>query len=60
MSRKRDPLPEAMKRGRPPTARKARTGLDTPPGMMASARRKASADRGVWSFFGSVGTAASG
>src|SRR6476646_2463821 len=38
------PRPLAMKRGVPPTARKARTGLFTPPGVTASARAKRAAE----------------
>src|SRR5262244_3265885 len=34
----REPWPSAMKGGSPPTARKARTGESTPPGMSCSAR----------------------
>ena len=37
-----DPL--AMNRGVPPTARNARTGLLTPPGVTSSARSKSAAD----------------
>src|SRR4051794_6954566 len=35
-----------MKTGRPPTARKARTGLLTPPGITFSARSKSDVDTG--------------
>src|SRR5574340_337630 len=37
-SQRREPSPRTMKGGSPPTARKARTGELTPPGMTASAR----------------------
>jgi hypothetical protein len=36
-----------MNRGVPPTARKARTGLFTPPGVIACARAKRSAETGA-------------
>ena len=39
--------PETMKRGVPPTARKARTGEFTPPGVTASARSNSAADSGA-------------
>src|SRR5262245_17806716 len=42
----RAPHALAMKRGSPPTARKARTGLLTPPGMTARARSKRALDWG--------------
>ena len=41
------PRAEAMKRGVPPTASKARTGEFTPPGVTARARSKSSSDRAV-------------
>jgi hypothetical protein len=41
------PEPSAMKRGVPPTARNARTGLFTPPGVTSCARAKRSADTGA-------------
>src|SRR5579872_1520826 len=37
-SHMREPSPRTMKGGSPPTARKARTGESTPPGIRASAR----------------------
>ena len=40
-------LPLAMNRGVPPTARKARTGLLTPPGVTSSARAKRSPEPAV-------------
>src|SRR5215470_14976346 len=41
-SQRREPSPRWMKGGAPPTARKARTGLLTPPGMtrLAASRRR--------------------
>lgn len=44
------PLAEVMKSGVPPTPRKARTGLLTPPGMTCFARSKRVVDR-VWFLF---------
>ena len=41
------PSPEAMNRGVPPTARKARTGELTPPGVTASARRSSASEAGA-------------
>ena len=41
------PRPLAMKRGVPPTARKARTGELTPPGVTARARSRRAADAGA-------------
>ena len=43
-SRSQAPLPEAMNRGVPPTALKARTGEFTPPGVTRWARSNQSAD----------------
>src|SRR3954466_5849909 len=40
-----DPSPRAMKTGSPPTARKARTGLFTPPGKRFFARASSRCDR---------------
>src|ERR1700730_14318004 len=37
-SQRWDPLPRTINRGSPPTARNARTGEFTPPGIMLSAR----------------------
>src|ERR1035441_6327503 len=39
-----EPSPRAMKSGYPPTARNARTGEFTPPGIFNSARRNSSSD----------------
>ena len=39
-----EPSPRAMKRGVPPTPRKARTGEFTPPGMDSWARAKSASD----------------
>src|SRR5690349_20662337 len=44
--------------GVPPTLRNARTGLDTPAGMSASAREKSAADRAWGKAFGVDGSAA--
>ncbi len=41
------PLPDTMKRGVPPTARKARTGELTPPGVTAKARSNSDWDWGA-------------
>ncbi len=41
------PVPGAMNRGVPPTARNARTGEFTPPGVTASARSNSAADSGA-------------
>ncbi|CAO5176274.1 hypothetical protein FAIPA1_30151 [Frankia sp. AiPs1] len=41
------PSPDTMKRGLPPTARKARTGELTPPGTTRSARRNSSSEAGA-------------
>src|SRR5436305_404344 len=43
-SQRNDPSPRSMKRGVPPTAANARTGLFTPPGMSDLARAKSSSD----------------
>ena len=43
-SKSRDPWPEAIKRGYPPTAPNARTGLLTPPGRTAWAVSKSASD----------------
>src|SRR5581483_1912848 len=47
-----------MKRGTPPTARKARTGEFTPPGMLRWARLKSSSERSMTQAFPDVGRAA--
>src|SRR5262249_44942395 len=44
-SQSREPLPRTMNGGSPPTARKARTGESTPPGMTFSARACNSRER---------------
>jgi len=41
------PLARTMKRGTPPTARQARTGLFTPPGICAHASPKSFSDVSV-------------
>ncbi len=41
------PVPDTMKRGVPPTARKARTGEFTPPGVTRDARSKSDCDTGA-------------
>src|SRR5215831_13378994 len=49
-SQMRLPSPRSMKRGAPPTARKARTGEFTPPGMVLRERSNSS------SFFDAMGS----
>src|SRR5215471_6820791 len=47
-SHMRAPSPRTMNGGSPPTARNARTGEFTPPGMAASARLCNARDLGLW------------
>src|ERR671916_2373778 len=42
-----EPSPRSMNRGSPPTERKARTGLLTPPGNRLTARSMSRADRSI-------------
>src|SRR5690349_22700488 len=51
-SQMRLPSPCSMKRGVPPTARNARTGEFTPPGMSAFARSKSCSLRSVLGVMG--------
>src|SRR6476619_1784672 len=51
-SQKYAPCARCTKRGVPPTARKARTGELTPPGMRLRARSNSAALRSVFGFMG--------